>query len=593
MRSRSLTALSTVLALLALAPGVGHALDATPSHLALTMAEDPRTSQAFCWRTEVAVVESVVQLAVAEDFRGFEGTALVVAGGSSRAWIPPDGAGDDGARIHEAVVAGLLPDTAYTYRVGSGAEGEWSEPGTFVTAPDDDSPITFVHMTDPQSRSRKHFGLWGTLLARARSDHPQARFAVVTGDLVDQGYVQTQWDLFFDVARGELASLPIVPAIGNHDVIRDRTAEHYRSHFHLPANGPEGMEEEAYSFDYGPLHVAVLDTERELALQTEWLRADLAGSDRPWQVVALHRGPYGSKYDSDHIRRAWGPVFDEMGVDLVLAGHDHAYVRSHPMEAEVRVEEGQGTIYICGGSAGPKFYARTFRPWQARVVDLETQIYSAVSVTEEKLWLRAFSVDGLLIDSFTLRRASAPPPEVAGLVAVADDHRVSLHWSPPKDRWIAGIQVFVADPLGGLPDRPAQELQPDSRQVGIRGLNNGVDYTFVVRTVSPDGVVSEGISTAATPVRRDAHCADANIASVLVDRDRDRRHDRHVKVEIGEQEVRVAGPAGLALARRDLTVLTTDPKARVKVQSDGGGLTIVVRARDGTRRRYPVVISGD
>ncbi len=568
------------------------ALERTPTHVALSWPGDPRTTQSFCWRTAPEVEDGVVQLTLSRGFDGFERGARIQVEGTSRAWEPIPGDGGDPARIHEVEVTGLLPDTAYTYRLGSGAEGEWSEPATFVTAPDPDVPITFLHLTDPQSRARKHFELWGRLLARARGDHPQARFLLVTGDLVDQGYLQKQWDLFFDTAQTDLSSLPLAPAIGNHDVLKDKTAEHYRSHFHLPRNGPEGMEEEAYSFDYGPVHVAVLNTERELTAQAEWLREDMADVELPWRVVALHRGPYGSKYDSHHIRDAWCPAFDDLGVDLVLAGHDHAYVRSHPMRGEEQVEEGLGAIYVCAGSAGPKFYPRTFRPWQRRVVDLETQIYVSVAATEQRLWLRAFTVDGLLVDHMTLRKAQAPPPEVSDLVAVADDHKVSLRWTPPGGQWAHRIHVYQLDADGEPHDEPVQDLDTRVDRVGIRSLNNGVEYTFVVQTVSAEGVRSDGLRVSATPVRRDPHCADVTLAAVIVDRDRDQRHDRRVDVEIGREAIHISAPFQLDLERRDLDVIACDPRAKVRVLAGGDGLAILVRARDGTRRMYPVVVEG-
>ncbi len=564
------------------------ALERTPSHVALSWPGDPRTTLSVCWRTLPEVEASVVQLSLSRGFEGFDRGARIEVEGSSRDWTPADARRGEAARIHEVEVTGLLPDREYTYRVGTGMPGEWSEPAEFRTAPAPGAPVTFLHLTDPQSRSRKHFSLWGSLLARARADHPNAQFVLVTGDLVDQGYVQEQWDLFFETAQSDLAAVPIAPAIGNHDVIKDAEARHFKAHFHLPRGGPEGMEEEVYSFEYGPVHVAVLNTERELARQAEWLRQDMADVDLPWRVVALHRGPYGSQYDSAHVRRALGPAFDELGVDLVLAGHDHAYIRSHPMAGEEAVDEGLGTLYVCAGSAGPKFYPRTFRDWQKRVVDQQTQIYVAASATRDKLWLRAFTVDGMLVDNVTLRKAAAPPPDVAGLVAVADDHKVTLHWTPPGGSWVDEVQVFVADPLGGLPSEPTHVLRPEVDHVGTRSLNNGVDYTFVVRTVSAEGVTSEGVAISATPVRRDPHCADAALAAVIVDRDRDRRADRRVEVVIAEDAIQISAPFRLDLQRKDLRVITSDPRARARVVEEDGALAVVVRARDGTRRRHPV-----
>ena len=156
--SRSLPPAVLVAAALTLAifaaPAV--ALERTPTHVALSWPGDPRTTQSFCWRTLPEIEGTVVQLTLALGFDGFERGARIQVEGASRAWEPIAGDGGDPARIHEAEVSGLLPDTAYIYRIGSGAPDEWGEPATFVTAPDPDIPVTFLHLTDPQSRARKH-----------------------------------------------------------------------------------------------------------------------------------------------------------------------------------------------------------------------------------------------------------------------------------------------------------------------------------------------------------------------------------------------------------------------------------------------------
>jgi len=50
-------------------------------------------------------------------------------------------------------------------------------------------------------------------------------------------------------------------------------------------------------------------------------------------------------------------IMDKHGVDVVLAGHDHVYVRTKPLKNGAAAADGKGTIYITlTAGASPKFY---------------------------------------------------------------------------------------------------------------------------------------------------------------------------------------------------------------------------------------------
>lgn len=103
-----------------------------------------------------------------------------------------------------------------------------------------------------------------------------------------------------------------------------------------------------YSFDYGSLHVAMINTETDfpsapdgpgtnlnggpigaMGQQLEWLDADLSSVDRtvtPWVVVAGHRPWYstgGSKQNCEPCRKAFEPTLYKYGVDVAVFGHVH------------------------------------------------------------------------------------------------------------------------------------------------------------------------------------------------------------------------------------------------------------------------------
>lgn len=159
---------------------------------------------------------------------------------------------------------GLEPGTLYTYRVGSGVEGEWSPAAEFTTEEDGLASVSFINVTDSQGETAEDFKLWGNTLNKAFQTFPEAKFIVHNGDLTEDPEDSAGWDDFFGNVQGWISGIPLMPVTGNHDEV-DEDATHYTSHFNLPDNGAKGsIAGTSYSFDYGPVHVTVLNTESNL-----------------------------------------------------------------------------------------------------------------------------------------------------------------------------------------------------------------------------------------------------------------------------------------------------------------------------------------
>jgi hypothetical protein len=134
------------------------------------------------------------------------------------------------------------------------------------------------------------------------------------------------------LARG----VPLSAVLGNHDVDRDQGDEVARR---------LGMPGRWYERRFGPLQLIALDsTLVGDAEQRAWLDRTLARNHATCRVVALHHPPYSAGWhgSSKDVRRAFGPVFRRHGVHLVLAGHEHDYQRSKPID---------GTVYVVSGAA--------------------------------------------------------------------------------------------------------------------------------------------------------------------------------------------------------------------------------------------------
>lgn len=129
----------------------------------------------------------------------------------------------------------------------------------------------------------------------------------------------------------------LVPALGNHDYMSDEQSAI------LTEVGREGT---WYVDQVGIVRILVLDTEKvDDPTQTTWLQQTLASpTEAAWTIVAMHKPAYSAGvHGSDvEIQQEWVPLFEQYDVPLVLAGHDHDYQRSKPID---------GVTYVVSGGA--------------------------------------------------------------------------------------------------------------------------------------------------------------------------------------------------------------------------------------------------
>ena len=169
----------------------------------------------------------------------------------------------------------------------------------------------------------------------AAGDH---EFLIHTGDLVNKG-TEAEWQVHTGAMEG--FGLPFYPVPGNHDSL-DGKLDGYLAHTEVPAH---------YSFDAGPVHLTMADSHNGgiSAAELAWLRQDLEATEQPVKIVVLHHPPFDPD-GTDHIM-AYGnepfmALMDELDVDVVLAGHIHAYVQG----------ERDGVDYYITGGAGASLY---------------------------------------------------------------------------------------------------------------------------------------------------------------------------------------------------------------------------------------------
>jgi len=173
---------------------------------------------------------------------------------------------------------------------------------------------------------------------------PPAQFVLVTGDLVrgsdDLDLLAQQFQQWLEVAEPLYASdmygQKVYPAVGNHDMAGLAGIAVWQEMFdYLPANGPAGDERMTYSFDVGPCHFVVVNTEhpqRPHRTDLDWLVEDLASSDKPMKFVFGHDPAYpianhiGSSLDRFPLDRdQFWQILGDFNVQAYFCGHEHLY----------------------------------------------------------------------------------------------------------------------------------------------------------------------------------------------------------------------------------------------------------------------------
>ncbi|MDR2963985.1 MAG: fibronectin type III domain-containing protein [Bacteroidales bacterium] len=247
---------------------------------------------------------------------------------------------------NKVLIDDLTPNTTYSYRVG-GANDVWSDTYTFTTAKNSKDAFSFIYVTDTQSNTDEMFEVSRKTLAAAQENVVDAKFLLITGDLVETSGANNsewEWEQWFETMKASWQTLPIVSVQGNHDTSPNAN---WFNHFHTntsfnaaqtEAAAKTAMDGTVYSFVYGDALFMILNWEDYgkgepyFAAVEAWMQAQIAAnSDVKWRIAAFHKNMFtGSKShqsdaDGKRVRERMAPVFQELGIDLALEGHDHVY----------------------------------------------------------------------------------------------------------------------------------------------------------------------------------------------------------------------------------------------------------------------------
>jgi len=258
---------------------------------------------------------------------------------------------------YQADLTGLDPGTEYSYRIIMDGQNLTPEPDhRFRTASNSD-PFSFLVFGDSGSGSPSQQAM-SKLMANERPNlvlHVgDVAYEEGTFDQFQANYFEYYWTL--------MQRAPFFPVPGNHEYYTQAAGPYLALHSPPSETVPAADLGRYYSFDWGGVHFVALDSnllERPAptSRMLSWLENDLASTTARWRVAYFHHLPYPLDHHVDDplsaaTHREFVPRLEKYGVQLVLTGHEHIYLRTRFLHGDAVVKSGSATMYITTGGGG-------------------------------------------------------------------------------------------------------------------------------------------------------------------------------------------------------------------------------------------------
>lgn len=292
------------------------------------------------------------------------------------------------------------------YEIGDGISFDSPQ---LLKVPEAKFKTSFMFLGDIQLERKS--SEWQAMVRKGCADN--CSFALLGGDMINVPTDLGQWEVFLENCQA-FNGLPIMAAPGNHEGVHSNIT--YRKIFRLPENGPEGLEEAFYYFDYGLCRIIVLDSSFFADARIEntgrlkwnaqkeavenWLAETLKGSRRVWNIAVIHHPPYGMHDDKDisqRLRESWVPVLEKEKADLVLSGHQHLYMRTRPIN---------GVVYMMGNSGvrSSSYFDGSNKPFYVAHVSSQAG-YQRIEGSLQELRIISYNKKGRILDEAVIKKS--------------------------------------------------------------------------------------------------------------------------------------------------------------------------------------------
>ena len=395
----------------------------------------------------------------------------------------------DGQYSYKATMRGLEENTEYIYCIVVGdtvSENFSFEVKTFG------NEFSFAYVTDVQFVDEEFAEDWADTMDKFLTieEFKDASILVSGGDQVQENN-ETLYDKFIN---DDLRSFALAPSYGRlHD-----EGSLYDQHFNLPnlssAYGSDLVTADYY-YTYNNvlfmhLNAVSADYDGHIAFMEN---AVATNPDCTWKIVVMHysfftEGRHSTDSRVTNLRDAIAGKINELGVDLVLSGHDHVYVRSNMMldgetvSSDVvtnnTVTDPEGTLYICGTKGSSRnFYdidTPVSDPAIALRVDDDLKSAMTVSVADDSLVIRSYFINEetpVEFDNFTIYKTGDASAEMPDSYAVTYVDELGADFGDDTDVSLYAKRYFTTT----TPDEPRLSVPTGSLDDGIK-LNWSWEY---------------------------------------------------------------------------------------------------------------------
>ncbi len=206
-----------------------------------------------------------------------------------------------------------------------------------------------------------------------------------TGDLVQQGLRQSEYDNFFQIIDPLIQTATLYPARGNHEKNKDL----------FLANFPY-LADRYYSVVADSILWIVLDSNERLSPgsgQYQWLLQQLEDTRLPIFIMLHHPIFSSGKHGNAPGLGLFLPsLFERYHVKAVFAGHDHCYERSLF----------KGIHYITTGGGGAPLYDKSSRNDHSQIFIKEHHFCILNRIDPKQILVNVHDRRNRILDSFTI-----------------------------------------------------------------------------------------------------------------------------------------------------------------------------------------------
>jgi hypothetical protein len=408
---------------------------------------------------------------------------------------------------YQADITGLNAGTNYQYQVLLDGEIVAGDPLENAFRTPAGGQMSFLVFGDSGAATPQQ----NALIQRMMAETGVAK-VIHVGDLAyDSGTFAEFEANYFAANAGLMSRLPFFTTPGNHEYVTNNAAPFLAGHVAPASNVPAADLGRYYSYDWGDIHFASIDSNllpgEASARMLSWLDNDLSATRKFWKIVFLHHPAYPTgTHRGDPVcglvQQLVNPVVEKHGVQLVLAGHEHGYERSFPISANQPVAaDSPSTMYVISGGGGQSM--EEVGPLPQCALSVQAFHYLRVDVANSALTFRAIGMDGSVIDLVKLN----PPPVIASASAmnVTDSNGdiepnsvVSIfgqNFAPRAQ--MAPKLSHMTDQLGEITvsanGQPAHLLYVSPVQINLR-IPNGVSGAVTLQVNTPNGSASALVS---------------------------------------------------------------------------------------------------